>query len=700
MRPNDFNPTSLPTTNRPINKGASLNDDTSRLDGVAKVTGKAKYGRDMHFKGGLYAAFVRCPYGAATLDAVDKDAAMKVPGVVEVTMSGEEGRYHGHNLGYVVAESPAALRRGLRALNPRWKKQSVKTRIVDAMEKPAEPSKETADLLAGAELTLEATYSTEVQMHASLETHGVSIDHRGDEATIYASTQGTSAARDGVEEAIGLPRAKFEVVCEYVGGGFGSKLNGAGKEGTTAARLAAKYKKPVYLFCDREGDQLDTGNRPSARADVKVGFKKDGTILGGVINSWGATGVARGGGGMSFPSGRYDLGELKKNHTDVQVNGGSPRPFRAPGHPQGAFMEELMLDEIALKAGLDPLALRLKLNKSEERGQMLEMGAKLIGWDKRPATGSQKGVARKGFGCGTCTWGSPPQGNSAEVVIHRDGSVEARTGTQDIGTGQRTSMAICTATRLGVPLDVVNVSIGRSTLPPGPGSGGSVTTPITAPAMMDAAVNARRKFLEMIAQQAGADASEFDIVDGAITRNKQAHLTWKQACAKIGGGNGDSIIGRAEDAKGAGKGTGSGHSHGAQFVELDVDTDTGVVRVRRVIAIQACGQVICRKTAESQIIGGVIQGLSYGLFEERILDRNLGSMVNANLEMYKILGTADMPHIEPVLWTKGQVGVKSIGEPPIVPTAGAVAAAVLNAIGKPVRSIPITPDKVLAAMYG
>lgn len=697
MRP-EIDPTLLPTTNRPINAGVALNNDTSRLDGVAKVTGRAKYGRDMYLPGGLFAAFVRCPYGAGTLESTDKDAAMKVPGVIEVTMTGEEGRYHGHNVGYVVAESPAALRRGLKALRPVWKRGAVKTRISDAMEKPGELTKEVQDLLAGAELTLEASYSTEVHLHASLETHGVSIDFHGDEATVYASTQGTSAARDGVEEALGLPRSKFEVVCEYVGGGFGSKLNGAGKEGTTAARIAAKYKKPVYLFVNREEDQLDTGNRPSARADVKVGFKKDGTILGGIINSWGATGVARGGGGFSFPSGRYELGELKKNHADVQVNGGAPRPFRAPGHPQGAFIEELMLDEVALKAGLDPLALRLKLDKSSDRREMLETGAKLIGWSSRKQTGSQTGVIRRGFGCGTCTWGSPPQGNSAEVVIHRDGSVEARTGSQDIGTGQRTSMAICTATRLGVPLSFVNVSIGRSSLPPGPGSGGSVTTPITAPAMMDAAMDARQKLLNMIAQLAGADAVEFDIGEGgAILRNKQPHMTWKQACAKIAG---DSILGKATDAKGAGKGAGAGHSHGVQFVELDVDTDTGVIKVRRVIAIQACGQVICRKTAESQVIGGVIQGLSYGLFEQRILDRNVGAMVNPNLEMYKILGSMDMPHIEPVLWSKGQVGVKSIGEPPIVPTAGAVAGAVLNAIGRPVRSIPITPDKVLAALDG
>jgi xanthine dehydrogenase YagR molybdenum-binding subunit len=160
----------------------------------------------------------------------------------------------------------------------------------------------------------------------------------------------------------------------------------------------------------------------------------------------------------------------------------------------------------------------------------------------------------------------------------------------------------------------------------------------------------------------------------------------------VGRGHWDQEILKSDSSK--------GHSHGAQFAEVEVDAETGIVRVKRIIAIQSGGKIICRKTAESQVIGGVIQGISYALFEDRILDRNVGQMVNANLEMYKILGSNDMPHIEPVLWTRNQTGVRSIGEPPTVPTAGAVACAIFNAIGKPVRHLPITPDKVLAAVEG
>lgn len=691
-------PTNMPTNNRPINAGSSMNDNASRLDAVAKVTGIAKYGRDMYLPNSLFVRFIRCPWGLAELESADTDAAMKIRGVVEVFLQSDKkrGQYHGDNLGYIVAENPAALHRAMKALNCKWRRQQPKTRIEDDMPDPVPPSAETEAVLAGADGVHEALYTTECQTHCSLETHGSAVDHRGDSATVYSSTQGTFSGRDQLERELQLPTSKFEVVCEYVGGGFGSKLNGPGKEGQTAARVAAKYKRPVYLFCDRAEDQLDTGNRPSMRASVKIGYMKDGTIVGGRVHVWGGTGVARGGGDASVPSGRYNLGKIQRSNSDVRFNAGAPRPFRAPGRPQGAFVEELMLDEIAAKTGVDPLELRIRLDREEDRREMFRLGAELIGWSNRQPNGSQSGLIRVGYGVGNTSWGRGPAGVEAEVVINRDGSVEARTGTQDIGTGQRTIMAIIAAETIGVPLSVVSCRIGSSTLPVGPGSGGSVTAHNTCPAMAEAAAQARDRFLQMIAQRAGAPVSEFEIRDGEILRNKAPFSSWKDACAKM---SGESVVGRGswnqnklrEDAS-------TGHSHGVQFVKLRVDTETGVIVVDHVVAIQACGRVVCRKTAESQIIGGVIQGISYALFENRILDRNTGAMVNPNLEMYKILGTRDMPHIEPVLWTKGQTGVRSLGEPPTIPTSGAVACALFNAIGRPVRSLPLTPAKVLAAL--
>ncbi|MCA9300330.1 MAG: xanthine dehydrogenase family protein molybdopterin-binding subunit, partial [Phycisphaerales bacterium] len=305
----------------------------------------------------------------------------------------------------------------------------------------------------------------------------------------------------------------------------------------------------------------------------------------------------------------------------------------------------------------------------------------------------------RGFGVGSTDWPRYPALSEAEVVIHADGSVEVRTGSQDIGTGQRTVMGTIAARGLGVPLDRVKVRIGSSTLPTAPGSGGSVTSSNTAPSMAEAATDAKNQFLSAVADQLGEDASDLDVVDDQVLIKGRPAMSFRDACRRMGR---DHLTGRGARTRDSVRNDdpNDGHSMGVQFVDLRVDTETGLIKVDRIVAIQSCGMVVNRKTAESQIIGAVIQGLSYALFEEKVLDRNTGAMVNPNLEWYRIAGAADMPHIEPVLWSEGQTGVRPLGEPPTIPTSGAIACAVFNAIGAPVRDLPLRPDRVLAACKG
>ncbi len=689
-------PTNMPTMNRKANLGKTLNDDTSRLDGVAKLTGSAIFSKDRYLPNAIFVGFLRCPYGAAELTDRNEGAALAVPGVLEVQIDREEGKYHGQHVGYIVAESPLALRRGKTALKLQWEmKESTVWRGELSNDKP-DLSGATRKILANADHILEAVYTTPVQTHSCAESHGAVVDYQDDYAIVYVSTQGTFAARDGVDRALGLSQSQFETRCEYIGGGFGSKL-GAGKETHTAARVAAKYKRPTYLFLDRDEEHLDTGNRPSSRTCVHIGFKNDGTILGGRIHTQGGVGVGGRGGGVRIHSGKYKLGEIERDHKDISFSGGAPRPFRAPGCPQGAFAEELMLDEIATIAGVDPVDLRVQLDTSADRREMFRLGAKIIGWNKRQPTGSQTGVIRRGFGLGSADWGLYPARTEAEVVINNDGSVEVRTGTQDIGTGQRTAMAIIAADEIGVPLHLVRVQIGNSNYPVGPASGGSMTVHNTAPAVRQAAADVKEQLLTKLANRAGGDPSDFHIESGNITRDRQSYKSWVDACAVIGR---EPLLGRGNRADGFKIYGGEGHPQGVQFVDLKVDAELGTIHINRIVAVQACGQAVCRKTAESQILGGVIQGISYALFEDKRLDRNTGAMVNPNLEMYKIAGTADIPNIEPILWTKGQTGPRSLGEPPTIPTAGAIAGAVYNALGVPVRDLPLTPNKLLNAMEG
>ena len=684
--------TTAATANRPFNDVA-YDNDTSRLDAIAKVTGRAKFPSDQTAGAPLVAAFVRCPWGHAKLVSADADAAKAVKGVVEVSVSvGSERRYHGHTAGYVVAENVHALRRGLSALNCQWERLDAVVGIDDA--EPGMPDDQAIlATLHDAAHVVSTIYRTQVQTHSCMETHGGWVSVLGDRAVAYVSTQSNFGSRDELARALDLPRGDVEMHCEYVGGGFGSKF-GAGKEGHLAARTSKKYKRPCMVFCDRESDQLDTGNRPSSRQHVTVGVSKDGRIIGGRRVTYGGVGVAGGGGGVR-PTG-YTMGNLKRKHTDVSFNAGGPRAFRAPGSPQGQFAMELLMDELAAGIDMDPLRLRLKNETSPHRPAMYEHGATLIGWADRTPNGAQPGPVKIGLGMGVTNWGNGKTNCEAEVVIHPDGSVESRSGTQDIGTGQRTVVGVTAAHAIGIPLAWVRARVGTTDLPPGPASGGSVTTRVSAPAITEAARRARLELLRGVAVELDTQPDTLDIKDGRILRDGKPVMDWRDACRLIRG----RVSGRARFPKEADRHWGKGHCEGVQFAKVAVDCTTGVVRVLTIVAIQSCGQTICRKTAESQIMGAVIQGLSYALLEDRLLDRRTGAMVNPNFETYKIAGAMDTPKIVPVLWPDGATGARSLGEPPTIPTSGAIACAIYNAIGVPVRSLPMMPDKVLAALKG
>ena len=690
-----FDPTTAATDNRPRNDGTSMDDDTSRLDGVAKVDGSARYARDVLPAGVVFARFLRCPYGRATLRSIDEAAARAVPGVLLVRVDAREADYHGRRVGVLVAESVRSLDRGMRALAARWEPEAADRGLQDRVF--TDPSRDdargrVAEAFAAAAVMVEAVYTTPVQTHCSIETHGAVVEARPDGATCWISTQGVQAAADGFARALDLPRSSLEVHAEYVGGGFGSKIAGADSQGVAAAQLARELKRPVWLFCDREEEHLDTGNRPSSRTFVRLAADADGRILGGQVRTAGDTGAGRRGGGVDMPSGRYDLGAIDRSHEDVPCNAGPPRPMRAPGKPQGAFAEEMILDELARAGGLDPLEVRLRNERSDARRAMYELGARRIGWPGHRAAGRERrGTIVTGYGVGSTGWGAFPSRSEAEVVIHPDGSVVCRQGAQDIGTGHRTAMGVCCATTLGVSLARVQSEVGRGSLPYGPMSGGSVTLTNTAPAMEAAAADAAARMLVRVAEADGGEPGIYRVLEDRVLRGNEPWMSWEEACSLLPG----PITGRGEHGGGA---PGTGHSDGVQFVEVRVDRETGVVMVEKVVAIQACGRIVSRKTAESQIIGGVIQGISFALFEERVLDRERGAMLNANMEWYRILGSRDMPHIEPILWDDGGTGVRPLGEPPVIPTAGAIGAAVADAIGVPVRSLPITPARVLAAV--
>jgi len=378
----------------------------------------------------------------------------------------------------------------------------------------------------------------------------------------------------------------------------------------------------------------------------------------------------------------YDCPNVKTAEYDVFTNASPGAAFRAPGHPQGAFALEQAMDELAEKLGMDPVELRDLNDKSDARREERRIGREKFGWDELRKR-KDKGALRRGVGFAQGLWynfDGPP--STAEVLIHDDGSIECRSGVADIGGGIRTATAQVVAEVLGVRASDVRVRIGDTSYPIGPPSGGSMTTQLLTPAVRAAAEEARKRL--------------FDLVPG----EKDLRAAARKLNGRVVRGSGE----RAKDYEGWREDKYAATIGGAQFAEVEVDTRTGVIRVLRVVAVHDCGRPVNRLAIESQINGGVIQGISFALFEERMLDKPTGRMVNADLERYRIAGSKDVPRIEPILieqyYGRTNTDVSGIGEPATVPTAAAVANAVYHAIGKRIRRTPMTPSEVLATLGG
>jgi xanthine dehydrogenase YagR molybdenum-binding subunit len=686
----------------------ALENDAVRLDIVEKVCGTARYTTDYYLPRMMWGAYIRSDYGDSRLRSANVAAAKAVEGVLEVELDKKAGRYHGDRLGHICADSRQALEAAMAALDAKFSASWPRTRLEEertplAELKPADNDAEGQKALDESDVVVEAEYQTQVQTHVCLETHGCVVHFRGDSAVGYGSTQSNISFRNDLARQLGLRPDQVEFHCEYVGGGFGSKF-GADNEGRLAARLSKKYGRPCRVICDRKEEHLDTGNRPGSIQHMQIGVNHDGKIRGGKIATWGSVGPTGGGqasegggggGGVRNPS-RYNFGTIAKVHEDVSLDGGYPRAMRAPGHPQAMFAIELMMDHMAEQVGLDPLDFRLLNETSDVRREMIKVGAELIGWSRRQPGGASPGPIKRGFGIGVADWGNGSGRASIGVNVYRNGTIEVLSGAQDMGQGYRTMIGDVVRTHLGLPRELLVVKVGRGDLPPGPASGGSVTSRFTAPKGFLAAEMARGRIFNLVVQEWGLENALGLELNNGVIRGDGKSIDWRDACRLM---TDDHVSVTAdEDGEFWKRPTGS---EAVQFAEVQVDVETGAIRVRKVVAIQNVGLPVNRHTIENQICGAVIQGLSFCLFEDRILNRQTGAMVNTDMNMYKIAGPLDVPEIVPIIWREDwDVGVNSLGEPPVVPTAGAIATAVANAIGAQVRSMPLTPDKVLAAVAG
>lgn len=695
-----------------------LNKDYPRLDGMAKATGKAKYPSDERPEGTLFGVILYSPHAHARIKTIDTGAAEKMPGVKAVEVIAGPGklvRFHGDDIAVVAAETEEQARDAVAAIKVDYEILPHAATEAQAMAEGAAKVVPAGNVrkgraqvdgkpdegLAKADAVVEAQYAAPVVTHVCLESHGLIArwDDK-DHITAWASTQAVTATASELAESNELPISNVTVLTEVMGGGFGSKF-GADLWGTTAARLSKKVGgRPVKIFLDRTQEHLAGGNRPSAMAKIKIGATKDGKVTGMIAETFGTGGVARGSG---FPLPYvYKFGNFSREHSDVFVNGGNSRAMRAPGHPQGCLIMEAALDDLAAKLGVDPLVVR-KVNLGEDFRtpmylEQIDIGAELIGWSKNfSPRGSEKGILRRGLGVALHQWGGGgAPDKQVSCTISQDGTIELKSATQDIGTGIRTVMAMIAAEVFGLtPLDIKS-NIGNSTFPPGQSSGGSTTTPSMSPPCYNACLDARVEFFKKIAPALpGAPKPEdLSLADGKLLIKGEPAMSFKDAARKIGM-NPISVVGKFS------QGLSSNGVAGVQFADVTVDIETGAVKLNKIVAVQDSGLILDKLTWNSQVYGGVIGGLNYGLFEERVMDPISGRMLNADMELYQLAGASDIPEIvihayEPP--AQKQRGVIGIGEPPTIGTAAAIGNAVSNAIGVRVPNWPMTPMNILNAL--
>ena len=742
---------------QPWEKTGVIGQPLPRVDGYDRVSGLALYPSDIILPNMLYAAILGCPHPHARVEKIDTSAAEKMPGVrAVITGSSPEAdlswiysadmktklfdplcRFEGEAIAAVAAETNYQAWDGVRAIKVAY---TLLPFLADELRAlgPGSPAVHTGgnrvktekysrgDVERGfaeADVVLEETYRSECELHTPAELHGCVARWDGDRLTIWQSTQGVYSIQARVAEILSLPLSKVRVIGHYMGGGFGSKLQ-ADKFTIIAALLAKKTSRPVKLFLTREETFLAAGNRPPASMRLKAGVKRDGTLV-ALDFSCVATGGAYPSGGASLVDwlvrDLYLCPNVRTETTDVYINAGPARPFRAPGHPQGSWALEQMLDSLAEKIGMDPVELRLKNIPSYSQARpgnppytttglarCLTEGATAFGWKegrKKTAETKDGGYLRRGVGMASALWfaggGNPP--STVIVKVFSDGSVSLNMGASDIGTGTKTIMAMVIAEELGIRPGVIQIEhADTGTTQYATPSGGSKTVPTEAPAVRAAAVHVKQQLLALAAEHLKTDVSSLTLSGDSVVSQEEPSRQIKirdiSGLKKRGVLVGVGYRGPNPEGKVV-------NPFAAQFCEVEVNTRTGEVKILRFLGAHDSGRVMNRLTYDCQVFGGITMGVGFAMTEVRILDRDqTGKMVNRNWHDYKIPTAMDVPAemaslpVEPYDREANTTGAKGLGEPVTIPTAAAIANAVYNAVGVRITGTPINPLQLCSAL--
>ena len=717
----------------------------SRVDGLVKSNGTAKYTYDINLPNQLIVRALGCPHAHCRVISVDDSETKKVPGVVHVHLLNAPGpgkepieiQTDGQLLVAVAAETEAAAAEGVAKLKVKYelldvfvddanlqaaeakgrtKKAGGNIELDTELGEPADgedeeewEKKTLARLFDQSKYVVEGEYGIDAITHCCLEPHGATLHWEGNRLKAHLSTQNVSQTDDGFAGGLDITADDVDVHCDYMGGGFGSKFK-PDYWGIAAAQISKATGRPVKFLLTRDQELKIGGNRPSGFIKVKLGADENGVVQVWDSHHWGTSGYD----GKTVAIGNFPYvfhpKNLQRQATGIVTNNEPSVAWRAPNHPQACALTQTAYDDLAAKMQADSLDIFLRnlehIDSSEKAhvyAEQLRMGADLIDWRKHwhpHGKGRRSGSVVEGLGIGMHKWAGTANDSNCLLKIHPDGGVESYCGTQDLGTGTRTVCGMVLAETLGLPLEAIKVNIGSSTYPFSGASGGSTTVGAVCESHRRAAQDALAQLFELVAKKLNVAADKLEAYNGRISvvGYSDQSISWKEACSLIGI---RPLEVTAAYKRGDASPLSSANVAGIQMAHVAVDTDTGIVKIKKMVAVQDIGLIINRKTAESQIYGALIMSIAAGLFEQRINDPKTGVFINSELDNYRLPRLGDVGELVVQFYepeSERSRGVIGLGEPPAISGAAAISNAVCNATGVRVPTLPMTPKRVLDAL--
>lgn len=723
-----------PASDNPIDRQKVVSQPRDRIDGPLKTTGTATYAYEWHQEAEnvAYGFVIGAGIAKGTIENIDTAAARQAPGVLTIltaenvgplgkgemntaTLLGGPTIEHYHQaIALVVAQTFEQARAAAGLVRVAYRREAGNYSLAAAKPHVTTPPEDTPDSVTGdfatafaaAEVQLDATYTTPDQSHIAMEPHASMAAWEGEKLTLWTSNQMIAWCRKELAATLQIDKENVRVYSPYIGGGFGSKLF-LRADALLAALGARAIQRPVKVMLQRPLVANNTTHRPATIQHIRIGTDRQGRITAIAHESWSG----------NLPGGTPETAVQQTNYLYAGANRltglrlaeldlPEGNAMRAPGEAAGMLALEIAIDEIAEKAGIDPVEFRI-LNDTQvdptnrerffSRRQFvacMRQGAERFGWSRRCATPAQVRDGRWLVGMGVAAGfrNNIVSESAARVHLDANGVVTVETDMTDIGTGSYTIIGQTAAEMMGVPLEQVVVRLGDSDFPVSAGSGGQWGANTSTAGVYAACVKLR----DAVTKKLGLDPDTAEFSDGKVIA--QGRTVALGDAARDGTLTAEDSIEFGDLDKQFQQSTFAGH-----FVEVGVDIATGEVRLRRMLAVCAAGRILNPKTARSQVIGAMTMGAGAALMEELAVDTRQGFFVNHDMVGYEVPVHADIPDQEVIFLddldpVSSPMKAKGVGELGLCGVGAAIANAIYNATGARVREYPITLDKLLAQL--